>query len=56
VELIDMVNDDKISSRTAKDILAMIVIEDNSPMAIAKAKNLIQTNDEVPLKKSSRGL
>jgi len=50
VELINMVSEDKISSRGAKDILAMIVIEDNSPMAIAKAKNLIQTNDEGILK------
>lgn len=50
VELINMVSDNKISSRGAKDILAMIVIEDNSPMAIAEAKNLIQTNDEGALK------
>ena len=50
VELINMVSDNKISSRGAKDILAMIVIEDNSPMAIAEAKNLIQTNDEGTLK------
>ena len=50
VELINMVSEDKISSRAAKDILAMIVIEDNSPMAIAEAKNLIQTNDEGALK------
>jgi len=50
VELINMVSEDKISSRAAKDILAMIVVEDNSPMAIAEAKNLIQTNDEGALK------
>lgn len=50
VELINMVSEDKISSRVAKDILAMIVVEDNSPMAIAEAKNLIQTNDEEALK------
>ncbi len=49
-ELIEMVSDDKISSRGAKDILAMIVIEDNSPMAIAQAQNLLQSNDEGALK------
>lgn len=49
-ELIEMVNDNKISSRGAKDILAMIVLKDESPMAIAKEKNFIQTNDEGTLK------
>ena len=50
VELIEMVADNKISSRGAKDILAMIVIEDNSPVAIAEAKGLLQKNDEGELK------
>lgn len=50
VELIEMVTDNKISSRGAKDILAMIVIEDNSPVAIAEAKGLLQKNDEGELK------
>ena len=50
VELIEMVTDNKVSSRGAKDILAMIVVEDNSPMAIAEAKGLIQKNDEGELK------
>jgi len=49
-ELVIMVSQNKISSRGAKDILAMIVIEDNSPMTIAKAKNLLQKNDESELK------
>jgi len=49
-ELVIMVSQNKISSRGAKDILAMIVIEDNSPMTIAKAKNLLQKNDEGELK------
>jgi len=49
-ELIEMVSDNKISSRVAKDILAMIVIEDNSPMKIAEAKDLLQKNDEEALK------
>lgn len=49
-ELINMVAENKISSRAAKDILAMIVIEDNSPMAIAEAEDLLQKNDEGELK------
>jgi len=49
-ELIEMVNENKISSRGAKDILAMIVINDESPMKIAEEKGLIQKNDEGELK------
>ncbi len=49
-ELITMAVDGQISSRAAKDILAMIVVEDASPMTIAKEKNLIQSNDEGALK------
>lgn len=54
VELIEMVTDNKISSRGTKDILAMIVVEDNSPLAIAEAKGLIQKNDEGELKEIIR--
>jgi aspartyl-tRNA(Asn)/glutamyl-tRNA(Gln) amidotransferase subunit B len=50
VELIEMIYSNKISSRVAKDILAMIVIEDNSPMKIAEAKDLLQKNDEGSLR------
>lgn len=50
VELIEMVSGNKISSRVAKDILAIIVIEDNSPMKIAETKDLLQKNDEGTLK------
>ncbi len=50
VELIEMISQNQISSRSAKDILAMIVIEDNSPMEIAKAKDLLQKNNEGELK------
>jgi aspartyl-tRNA(Asn)/glutamyl-tRNA(Gln) amidotransferase subunit B len=50
VELIEMVSSNKISSRVAKDILAMIVVEDNSPMKIAETKDLLQKNDEGALK------
>ncbi|MDE2031009.1 MAG: Asp-tRNA(Asn)/Glu-tRNA(Gln) amidotransferase subunit GatB [Patescibacteria group bacterium] len=40
----------QISSRVAKDILAMIVINDASPMKIAKENNLLQNSDENALK------
>jgi aspartyl-tRNA(Asn)/glutamyl-tRNA(Gln) amidotransferase subunit B len=49
-ELINLVADNKISSRAAKDILAMIVVEDASPLKIATEKNLLQSNDEGALK------
>ncbi len=49
-ELINMVSDGVLSSRGAKDILAMIVITDESPMKIATEKDLIQKNDEGALK------
>jgi len=49
-ELINLVAENKISSRTAKDILAMIVIKDESPLKIATEKGLIQKNDEGALK------
>ncbi len=49
-ELIDMVSSNAISSRGAKDILAMIVENDASPMKIAEEKNLLQTNDEEEIK------
>jgi aspartyl-tRNA(Asn)/glutamyl-tRNA(Gln) amidotransferase subunit B len=50
VELINMVSDSKISSRGAKDILAMIVLNDESPMKIAEERGLIQNHDEGALK------
>ncbi len=49
-ELINLVAENKISSRVAKDILAMIVLEDGSPLKIATEKNLLQKNDEGALK------
>jgi aspartyl-tRNA(Asn)/glutamyl-tRNA(Gln) amidotransferase subunit B len=49
-ELIKLVFENKISSRVAKDILAMIVIEDASPLKIATEKKLLQSNDEGALK------
>ena len=50
-ELINLVYENKISSRAAKDILAMIVVDDASPLKIAKREGLFQTNDENALKK-----
>jgi aspartyl-tRNA(Asn)/glutamyl-tRNA(Gln) amidotransferase subunit B len=50
VELIEMVTDNKISSRGAKDILAMIVLNDESPAKIAEEKGLLQNHDEGVLK------
>jgi aspartyl-tRNA(Asn)/glutamyl-tRNA(Gln) amidotransferase subunit B len=49
-ELISLVTESKISSRGAKDILAMIVLADESPLKIATEKNILQSNDEGALK------
>lgn len=49
-ELIELLSDSKISSRVAKDILALIVENDESPLKIATEKDLIQKNDEGALK------
>lgn len=45
-ELINMFVEKKISSRSAKDILAMIVVNDESPMKIAERENLLQKSDK----------
>lgn len=49
-ELISMLTENKIGSRAAKDILAMIVVQDESPLKIATEKDLLQKNDEGALK------
>ena len=49
-ELVNMFADGKISSRAAKDILAMIVLKDKSPLKIATEKGLLQKNDEGEIK------
>lgn len=49
-ELIGMVTAGEITSRGAKDILASIAIESTPPMDIAKAKGLLQENNEEALK------
>ena len=53
-ELINMFSEGNISSRVAKDILAMIVIKDESPLKIAKEKNLLQSNDKGALKETAQ--
>lgn len=50
-ELIKLVRDDEVSSRGAKDILAVMAETGNSPRAIAEAKNLFQKSDEGELSK-----
>jgi len=49
-ELINLVIENKISSRVAKNILAMIVVKDESPLKIATEKGLLQKNDEGAIK------
>ena len=49
-ELIGLVIENKISSRATKDIFAMILIKDESPLKIATEKKLLQSNDEGELK------
>ena len=44
-ELASMILEGMISSRSAKDILAMIVVKDEAPMKIALEKDLLQKND-----------
>ena len=53
-ELIEMASGNKISSRVAKDILAMIVLVDESPNKIAEEKGLIQNDDEEVLKEIAK--
>ena len=45
-DLIKLVVDNEVSSRTAKDILAIMVKEGGEPREITKAKNLFQVHDE----------
>lgn len=49
-KLIQMVSDEKITSRGAKDILAKIVENDTDPETIAEKEGLIQQNDEESLR------
>lgn len=49
-KLIEMGQKGDLSSRGVKDILAVLVKEDNDPESIAKEKGLLQQNDEGALK------
>ena len=49
-ELINLLANNKISSRAAKNILAMIIVKDESPLKIATEKGLLQKNDEGEIK------
>lgn len=49
-ELVNLVAEGMISSRAAKDILAMIVVNDESPLKIATEKNMLQQSDEGAIK------
>ena len=51
VELIKLVKNKKISSRGAKDILAIMYSEGGSPEEVAKKNNLFQQSDEGELQK-----
>lgn len=48
-ELIGMISDGLVTSRGAKDILAMIAKESQSPSALAQAHGLLQENNEEAL-------
>ncbi len=49
-DLIKMIGDGKLSSRGAKDTLAILFAEGGDPQAIAEEKGFIQSNDEGALK------
>jgi len=51
VKVISMLNEGLLSSRGAKDILALILSEGGSPEEIAKQKGLLQVHDEAAIKK-----
>ncbi len=50
-KLIDMIVLNKVSSRGAKDLLALLYINDTDPEALANEKGLIQKSDEGEIKK-----
>lgn len=53
-ELISLLTENKISSRAAKDILAVIVTEDKMPFLIATERKMLQENNEEALKDIAR--
>ncbi len=50
-KLMTMINDKKISSRGAKDILVLLMKEDGDPEIVAKKNGLMQKSDEGEIKK-----
>jgi aspartyl-tRNA(Asn)/glutamyl-tRNA(Gln) amidotransferase subunit B len=48
-ELVDMVYEDKITSRVAKDLLAEVVFDGVSPSAVTEDRGLIQTHSDESL-------
>lgn len=55
-KLIDMIVTNKISSRGAKDLLALLYINDTDPEALANEKGLIQKSDEGEIKNIVAGI
>ena len=51
LELSGLIQDDKISSTSAKDIISDMIGSDESPAAIAKRKNLMQVSDTGAIEK-----
>lgn len=49
IKIIDMVFEKKISSRSAKDLLAMCIAEDRDPEDLAREKGLFQVSGEAEL-------
>jgi len=49
-ELVNMIFENKISSRVAKDLLVLMIETGESPMKLATEKDLLQKNDEGALK------
>lgn len=49
-KLVEMVVNNEITSRGAKDILAILVLDDQDPKALAQEKGFLQQNDEESLR------
>ena len=56
LELIHLIHTNKVSSRGAKNILAIMVEKGGSPLEIAEAHNLFQQSDEGVLKRIAEGI
>lgn len=55
-ELASLFTEGKISSRAAKDILGMIVLNDESPVSIAEKNGMFQSNDTGPIEEIAKKL